>query len=85
MSNLAKLESYIHQLKQTSPGDGAFLIVTHGTEDFLQMTGDSSGVQIDFPGYCASMSFESKIRSTAESRVCTVENKGSEGSRFRYR
>jgi len=85
MSDLAKLKPYIEQLISTSPSAGAFLIVTvSGTEDFLQMTGDTSGVQLDFPLITGrQISLESRIRMVAEGRgLVLVENSGSDGSRF---
>jgi hypothetical protein len=85
MSDLTKIKSYVEQLIRTSPGDGAFLVITvNGTEDFLQMTGDTSGVQLNFPLITArQMSMESNIRAVAERNgFVLVENKGSDGSRF---
>jgi hypothetical protein len=85
MSDLTKIKSYVEQLIRTSPGDGAFLIITvNGTEDFLQMTGDTRGVQLNFPLITArQMSMESNIRAVAARNGFTLtENNGSDGSRF---
>lgn len=68
-----------------STREGAFLIVQveHG-DDFLQMTGGSSGVQIDFPLVTERQKgFELKIRrSAAHQGLRVVENYGTDGSRF---
>jgi len=85
MTNLSKLQPYLEQLIHTSPNDHAFLIVTvSGTEDFLQMTGDSGGVQLDFPLVTGrQQSMESTIRMVADRNgLVLVENRGSDGSRF---
>jgi len=63
----------------------AYLIATvSGTDDFLQMTGGPTGVQIDFPLITPrQQGFESTIRQAATVRRLKVkENRGSDGSRF---
>lgn len=79
-----ELHNHVDRLMR-APGDGAFLIISvSGTDDFLQLTGDPQGVQIDFPLITKrQLSLESKIRLTAEAEgLVVVENKGSDGSRF---
>ena len=68
-----------------SKKEGAFLIVgVKGSDDFLQMTGDSTGVQLDFPLITdRQQSLESKIRkAVADLNLTVTENRGSDGSRF---
>lgn len=79
-----ELQDHVDRLMR-APSDHAFLIISvSGTDDFLQLTGNMKGVQIDFPLITArQLSLESKIRLTAEAEgLVVVENKGSDGSRF---
>jgi hypothetical protein len=79
-----ELHDHVDRLMR-APSDGAFLIISvYGTTDFLQLSGDPQGVQIDFPLITdRQLSLESKIRSAAEAEgLVVVENKGSDGSRF---
>ena len=47
--NIDNIEPLIGRL-MNSQKDQAFVIITkHGTEDFIQFTGDEIGVQLDFP------------------------------------
>jgi hypothetical protein len=63
----------------------AFLIIEIAhSEDFLQLSGDASGVQIDFPLVTARQrGYEKKIREVASREgLEVVETYGSDGSRF---
>jgi len=63
----------------------AFLIITIAhSDDFMQLTGDESGVQIDFILVTARQrGFEDKIREVAAREGLEVfENHGSDGARF---
>jgi hypothetical protein len=82
--NINELQDHIDRLMR-APSDGAFLIISvSGTDDFLQLTGDTDGVQIDFPLITSrQLSLEAKIRLAAEAEgLAVVENKGSSGERF---
>ena len=79
-----ELEQHIDLLMHAL-NDRAFLIISvSGTDDFLQLTGDTQGVQIDFPLITdRQLTLESKIRLAAEAEgLEVVENKGSGGERF---
>lgn len=68
-----------------SSGQDSFLVVTvKGTEDFIQFTGDQTGVQLDFPLVRARQKImEPSFRETAKKLgVTVVESEGSDGSRF---
>jgi hypothetical protein len=62
----------------------AFLIIKIPPDDFMQLTGDESGVQVDFPLITARQrGFETKIREAASrANLEVIENSGSDGSRF---
>jgi hypothetical protein len=62
----------------------AFLTINITPDDFMQLTGDASGVQIDFPLITARQrGFETKIRHVASgAHLEVIENSGSDGSRF---
>lgn len=79
-----QLDSLIRGL-MNSTKDGSFLIVgVQGSEDFLQLTGNSTGVQLDFPLLTdRQQSLESKIRNAAANQNLMIkEQRGSDGSRF---
>jgi hypothetical protein len=84
MSETDELRDYVGRLMRADD-DTAFLVVTvAGSEDFLQLSGDSEGVQIDFPLITGRQrGLESSIRATAEREgLAVLENLGSDGSRF---
>ncbi|HEU5239255.1 MAG TPA: hypothetical protein VFU37_19145 [Pyrinomonadaceae bacterium] len=62
----------------------ALLVIQIGPDDFMQLTADASGVQIDFPLITPRQrAFEAKIREVASGeKLEVVENSGSDGSRF---
>lgn len=62
----------------------AFLVIQIGPDDFMQLTGEASGVQIDFPLITPRQrGFEAKIREVASGeKLEVVENSGSDGSCF---
>jgi hypothetical protein len=67
-----------------APNPGAFLIINITPDDFMQLTGDASGVQIDFPLITARQrSFETKIKEVAlRANLEVIDNSGSDGSCF---
>jgi hypothetical protein len=85
MSDIALLRGHLEKLLNTQSEDGAFLIVTLcSSDDFLQLTGDSRGVQLDFPLVTArQISFESAIKQVAAREgLQLIENKGEDGARY---
>jgi hypothetical protein len=73
------LEELVRRL-MNSTSDNAFLIVgMENSEDFLQMTGGPTGVQLDFPMITdRQKSLESRIRESAARQGLSVqENRGS--------
>ena len=84
MSEIHELTYYVDRLMQAGD-DGAYIIIhICGTDDFLQLTGDAQGVQIDFPLITdRQISNESKIYLSAESeKLPVVLNQGGNGARF---
>ena len=84
IGNVESIESIIKSLMK-STNEYAFLIIKiHGTEDFIQFTGDAKGVQLDLP----LITERQKELETAfwhvgkDLNLKVVENKGSDGSRF---
>lgn len=78
------LARYIDRLMR-SPDPYAYVIINvANTEDFMQLTGDASGVQIDFPQVTPRQrSFEEKIREVASREgLDVIENHGSTGELF---
>jgi len=78
------LPSYVDRLMRASDSY-AFLVVTiAGTDDFIQLSGGPTGVQLDFPLVSSRQcSLETRIREAAASaRLPLVENTGSNGARF---
>jgi hypothetical protein len=79
-----EIPGYVDRLMR-SGNEYAFLIISIAHSDnFLQMTGDESGVQLDFPMVSPrQQTFEEKIRAAASrERLDVIENFGSDGSRF---
>ena len=75
---------FVDQLMR-AVGGGAFLIIGVGdSDDFIQLSGDATGVQLDFPMVTArQQSKELIIRSVAKAEgLVLVENYGSDGTRF---
>ena len=84
IGNVDSIESIIINLMK-STNEYAFLIIKiHGTEDFIQFTGDAKGVQLDLPLITdRQKDLESAFRSAVnELNLKVIENKGSDGSRF---
>jgi len=82
--NVYGIPGYIARLMR-SADERAFLTISIArSDDFLQMTGDGRGVQIDFPMITTRQrSFEEKIRGIAlRQGLAVVENLGSDGARF---
>ena len=78
------LPRYVERLMR-APDANAFLIVNvAATGDFLQLSGDARGVQLDFPMIAARQrSFEAGIRAeAARAGLEVAENYGSDGARF---
>lgn len=68
-----------------SEDEHAFLTIqVAGSDDFLQLSGDKTAVQLDFPMITSRQrAYESKIRNAAESaNLAVCENYGSDGARF---
>jgi hypothetical protein len=79
-----EIEHYIDRLMSAND-DGAFLIISvAGAVDFLQLTGDARGAQIDFPLITdRQRSLEQRIRLAAERvGLPVVENRGGGSDRF---
>lgn len=78
------LVPYVDRLMRSSDPHAYLIISIVHSEDFMQLTGDASGVQIDFPQVTPrQQSFEQKIRGVARREgLELVENLGSDGSRF---
>jgi len=84
MGTVDDIQTTIEKLMK-SQKDDAFLIITiQGTEDFIQLTGDINGVQLDFPLITSRQNeLETYFWKAAEDLdLKVVENKGSDGSRF---
>lgn len=82
--NVFDTPRYVARLMR-SADERAFLIVhiAHSS-DFLQLTGDARGVQIDFPMVTPRQrGFEARIREvSSRESLAVVENHGSDGTRF---
>lgn len=75
---------YVERL-MLSTDESSFLIIDIAhSNDFMQLTGDERGVQLDFPMIAArQQSFEKKIREVASREGLEVEETfGSDGARF---
>lgn len=84
MSDADKIRHYVERLMR-APGDGAFLVIAiSGSDDFLQLTADAEGAQIDFPLITdRQRSLEPKIRLAAEGAgLPLVESESGGGDRF---
>lgn len=84
IGNVDSIENIIENLMK-STSENAFLIIKiHGTDDFIQFTGDAKGVQLDFPLITdRQKNLESAFRSAGKDlNLKIIENKGSDGSSF---
>jgi len=79
-----ELPVYIDRLMRSKDEDAFLTIQVAQSEDFLQLTGDNNGVQLDFPMITSRQrGYEKKIRSAAASaNLVVVENHGSDGALF---
>ena len=78
------IETMIENLMK-STNKYRFLIITkHGSDDFIQFTGDNKGVQLDFPLVTERQkNQESAFRDTsAKLNLEVIDNQGSDGSSF---
>jgi hypothetical protein len=78
------IQGHIENL-MNSKNEYAFLIITvQGTADFIQLTGDKSGTQLDLPLITERQKeLEQSFRETAkELGLDVIVNKGSDGSDF---
>lgn len=84
MSNLSQLDVQVERLLSSSGEEGSFLIITvGGTEDFMQLVGDASGVQLDFPLVSGrQLSFEATFKEVARREGLEVEENSDGASRF---
>jgi hypothetical protein len=84
MAKLSELDNEIADLLSTRSEDGAFLIITvSGTEDFVQLVGDASGVQLDFPLVTGrQLSFESAFKALAQREGLDIVENSDGTSRF---
>jgi hypothetical protein len=81
---LDDLKDHLRTL-MSSDEDGAFLAVTISkTGDFIQFTGDSAGVQLDFPQITERQKeLSNKFHAIAmEMGLIVIKNEGSDGSQF---
>lgn len=84
VGHIYNLTEYISRLMR-STNEYAFLIVTVAhSDDFMQLTGDASGVHLDFPLITPRQrSLEEKIRAVCVKEGLAIEeNWGSDGARF---
>ena len=78
------IASYVDRLAR-STNECSFLIIGVGhADDFIQMTGDSSGVQLDFPLITTRQQMREELikRAVQAEGLVVVENSGSNGARF---
>jgi hypothetical protein len=78
------LAPYVDRLMRSSnPYEFLIIKIVH-SEDFMQLSGNPSGVQVDFPLITPrQLSFEEKIKRVAgREGLEVVETHGSDGSRF---
>lgn len=83
-ARLPDLASYVARLMRSKDAHAFLIIEIAHSEDFLQLSGDARGVQIDFPLMTARQrGYEQKIKEVA-SRAGheVVETNGSNGARF---
>lgn len=75
---------YVDRLMRSSDPYAFLIIKIVHSEDFMQLSGDASGVQVDFPQITPrQQSFEEKIKRVAgREGLEVVETHGSDGSRF---
>ena len=78
------LAPYVDRLMRSNDPHAYLIISIVHSEDFMQLSGDASGVEVDFPQITPRQrSFEEKIRGVAEREgLEVVETHGSDGSRF---
>ena len=84
VGSINDIESNIDKVMKSNK-KGAFLIATiQGINDFIQFTGNTTGVQLDFPLVTdRQKSMEMVYRSVAkELNLVIVENKGTSGHNF---
>ena len=78
------LAPYVDRLMRSNDPHAYLIISIVHSEDFMQLSGDASGVEIDFPQITArQQSLDDKIRGVAgREGLAVVETHGSDGSRF---
>ncbi len=78
------LAPYVDRLMRSKDPHAYLIINIVHSEDFMQLSGDASGVELDFPQITPrQQSFEEKIRSVARLEgLEVVETHGSDGCRF---
>jgi hypothetical protein len=81
---LKDIENHLNRLMASSSNYGFLIIEISGTSDFIQLSGDKKGVQLDFPlATDHQKSLEANIRQSAKVlNLEIIENKGSDGTRF---
>lgn len=78
------VELYVDRLMRSRSGFAYLIIGVDHADDFIQMTGDSNGVQLDFPLITTrQQTREALIKRTAQTEgLSVVENFGTDGARF---
>jgi hypothetical protein len=82
--NYYDIQNYIEQLVISEESDAFIIITIKGTNDFLQLTGNTSEIQIDFPLITKQQKQnEDKIILAAKKlNLDYIYNTGSDGSKF---
>lgn len=75
---------FIERLMRSEDEHAFLTIQVAQSDDFLQLTGDKNGVQLDFPMITSRQrAHESKIRKAiASAHLAVCENYGTDGARF---
>jgi hypothetical protein len=84
IGTMKDLESSIEKMMLSSKKDSFVIATVHGTDDFIQFSGNTKNVQLDFPQITdRQKSMEVEFRTVAkEMNLNVVENRGSGGELF---
>ena len=81
---LSELEQYVDRLMRSTSETSFLVVIVENDDDFIQMTGNREGVQLDFPLVTQRQQMREeliKIGAQADG-LLIVENRGTNGARF---
>jgi hypothetical protein len=84
VGSINDIEPNIDKIMKSNQKDAFLIVKIKGTDDFIQFTGDTKGVQLDFPLVTERQkSMEVAYKQVAkELNLAIVENRGSSGDNF---